>query len=464
LGKISNIQKERELLGCFLLSRESINTAIENNFMADECVDDFNRKILENILQICRNDAEYLPTIGSLIDNLEIKDKEANNVRIKLNRYKKMIQREIINDNQIIDITRNNILELRDLSIKRKIIYVLKNGLERIDIPAREFASALSKDIMAIEMNDGLVTEVDIYTGFQELKELMEYQRDNDIEFGFSFGLRDFDIMIQDQIAKATLTYIVGRPSNYKSGLALNLSQNIAMNGIPVALLSNEMEIKDVYRRMLSRITRIEMRKLKKPKELTNAEWQKLDEAIKLVKSWPLFVINSSRLNIGQLDSTIAYLKAKYGIQIVFQDYMQLIRTRKGNIPSEEYEFGQISEELRMIAKTHDIALISLTQANRGPEQRDDKRPTLRDIRNSGKLEQDAHNIFYVYRDEFYYGPKSELPNHLEIGALKIREGELKKVILHFDGARATLNDADELILMDKTSDYIGGGLFGQGG
>src|SRR5690606_9509746 len=97
-----------------------------------------------------------------------------------------------------------------------------------------------------------------------------------------------------------------------------------------------------------------------------------------------------------------------------------------------EWEFGSISEELRMMAMNHNMAIVSLTQANRSCEARDDKRPTLKDIRNSGKLEQDAHNIFYVYRDEFYYLSQSEVPNHMEIGCLKIREGELRKALFHF--------------------------------
>jgi replicative DNA helicase len=457
MGKISDIQREKELIGLFLLSRESLNTAINKNFTAEECINKNNKEILEVILEEARFNIDFIPSSHFIIDKLEVKDeKDIKQLQLKLNRYKKMIEREIVNDKQYVDITERNILKLRDLYTKRKVINVLKNGLDAIDLPARDFISTIQKGLNEVEINDGMIVEVSIHSGFQDLKEEMKYQMENNIEFGYKFGFRDFDKLTQDQIAGGTLTYILGRPSNYKSGLALNLAQNSAMNGIPTALLSNEMEINDVYRRLLSRITRIPMSILKKPKDLTKEQWQQLDEAIEIVKTWPLYVVNSSKLNIGQMDSTIGYLIAKYGIKIVFQDYMQLIRTRKGNIPSEEWEFGAISEELRMMAKNHNIALISLTQANRGPETRDDKRPILKDIRNSGKLEQDAHNIFYVYRDEFYYGSKSELPNHLEIGALKIREGELKRILLHFNGAKATLGDADLMVLVDKPSDYIG--------
>jgi replicative DNA helicase len=111
-----------------------------------------------------------------------------------------------------------------------------------------------------------------------------------------------------------------------------------------------------------------------------------------------------------------------------------------------------------MMAKNHEVAMIALSQANRGCEQRDDKRPTMKDIRSTGKAEQDAHNIFYVYRDEFYYGSQSELPNHMEIGALKIREGELRKALFHFNGAKATIGNVDPMVVMDKPRDYIGGG------
>lgn len=460
MGKISNIQRERELIGLFMLSREAINEAINSNFTAEECVNSDNKQILELILEESRFNTEFIPSSHYIIDKLDLKDKkDTQKFQLMLNRYKKMIEREIVNDAQFIDITKRNILKLRDLYTKRKVINVLKNGLDAIDLPARDFISTIQKGLNEVEINDGIITEISIHTGFKELKESMQYQLENGIEFGIQFGLRDFDKLTQDQIAEGTLTYVVGRPSNYKTGTALNLAQNAAEKyGIPTAFFSHEMSTPDVYRRLFSRVTGIPMKILKRPQELTEENWNQLDEAIKLVESWPLFVIDSAKLNIGQIDSVLAYLKAKYGIQLVLEDYFQLIRTRKGNIPSEEWEFGQNSEELRMMAKNHKVALIALSQANRGCESRDDKRPTLKDIRNTGKAEQDAHNIFYVYRDEFYYGSQSEMPNHMEIGALKIREGELRKAIFHFNGAKATISNCDPLIVMDKPRDYIGGG------
>lgn len=458
MGKISNVQKEKELIGLFLLSRESINTAIENNFMAEECVNDFNQQVLNIILEKARFEPEFIPTINYILDNLELETKKFKETQLKLNRYKKMIQREVVNDKQYIDIAQNNILKLRDLYTKRKVINVLKNGLDEIELQSRDFISLIQKGLNEIEINDGMVVEVSIHTGFKQLKEEMEYQKANGIEFGYRFGLRDFDTMTQDQIAKGTLTYIVGRPSNYKTGTALNLAQNAAEQGTPTALFSNEMGVSDVYRRILSRVTGIKMADLKNPKILTSEQWQLLDDAIKLVETWPLYVIDSSKLNIGQIDSVVAYLKSKYNVELVFQDYFQLIRTRKGNIPNEEWEFGNNSEELRMIAKNHDVAFVALSQANRSCEARDDKRPTLKDIRNTGKAEQDAHNIFYVYRDEFYNHSASEVPNHMEIGALKIREGELRKALFFFNGAKATIGNCDPMIVIDKPREYIGGG------
>jgi replicative DNA helicase len=111
-----------------------------------------------------------------------------------------------------------------------------------------------------------------------------------------------------------------------------------------------------------------------------------------------------------------------------------------------------------MMAKNHKVAMVALSQANRGCESRDDKRPTLKDIRSTGKSEMDAHNVFYVYRDEFYNHSQSVFPNHMEIGALKIREGELRKALFHFNGAKATIGNCDPLMTIDLSSDYLGGG------
>ena len=460
MGKISNVQRENELIGLFMLSRASLNQAIEDGFTAEECVNKDNLLILNAILEEARITPEFIPSSHYIIDKLEIKaEKDIRQMQLKLNRYKKMIEREVINDSQYIDMTKRNILKLRDLYTKRKAINVLKNGLDIIDMPARDFISGIQKGLNEVEINDGMIVEISIHTGFKELKATMEYQMEHGIEFGIQFGLRDFDKMTQDQIALGTLTYIVGRPSNYKTGTALNLAQNAAEKyGIPTAFFSHEMSAPDVYSRLLSRVSGIPMKKLKRPSELTEEEWKLLDEAIIKVEKWPLFVIDAAKLNIGQIDSVLSYLKSKYGIELVLEDYFQLIRTRKGNIPTEEFEFGQISEELRMMAKNHNVAMVALSQANRGCEQRDDKRPTMKDIRSTGKAEQDAHNIFYVYRDEFYYGSQSEVPNHMEIGALKIREGELRKALFFFNGAKATIGNVDPLVVMVKPKDYIGGG------
>jgi replicative DNA helicase len=459
MGKISDIIREQELIGLFLSSKSALEIAVEENFNADECVDKFNNQVLNYIIEESNLQDDFIPSIHFILDKLELKDKDRKETQLKLNRYKKMVEREITNDAQFKDMTKRNILKLRDLYTKRKVIKVLRDGLDSIDIPSREFISGIQKGLNDVEINDGMIVEVSIHNGFKELKEEMEYQAANDIEFGFKFGLRDFDKMANDQIFRGSLTYIVGRPSNYKTGTALNLAQNAAEKfGTPTALISCEMKPADIYRRMLSRITGISMSRLKKPKELTADDWQILEKAINKVESWPLFVIDGSRLNIGQYDSLVTYLKTKYGVELLFQDYFQLIRTRKGVIPTEEGEFGVISEELRDIAKKNDIAMIALSQANRGCEARDDKRPTMKDIRSTGKAEMDAHNIFYVYRDEFYYSSKSEVPNHMEIGALKIREGELRKALFHFNGAKATIGNVDPLIVMDKPRDYIGGG------
>jgi replicative DNA helicase len=458
LGKITNIQKEKELIGSFLLSREAINLAVDNNFLASEFTDIFNQEVLESILQKCRIDGDFLPTTEYIIDQLKLIGKEADEARIKINRYKKMVQREIVKDRQILDITQENMAILKDLSLKRKVINVLRKGIENIDISAREFISSINKELISIEINDGQVTELHIQDGLLEIKKDMEYQMKHGVEYGYKTHFRDIDIMLDDNITKGSLTYILGRPSNYKTGLALNLMVNMAKAGTPNAMFSHEMSPKNCYRRILSRLTGIEMKKLKKPSTLTQEEWAKLDVAIKEVETWPLYILDGSKLNIGEIDSAIAYLKGKYNIEVIWWDYFQLIRKRDNTIPSDESDFGEISEELRMFAKRYDIAAISLSQANRGCEMRDDKRPTMKDIRNTGKAEQDAENILYVYRDEFYYLSQSEMPNHLEVGALKVREGELKRVLLHFNGAKATLGNCDPLIVMDKSRDYIGGG------
>lgn len=459
MAKITNKQKEKETIGLALINKNSLSIFIENNLTAEDFTDKFNKKIISIILDEYRLNHLYFPSVLDLVDKIESSsEKEKKETHVILNRYKKMIEREVTEEEQVIPLIERNIAALKECTLKRRVINVLKNGLEDIGDNAIEWITSLKTNLNNIEINDNSIKELHIHTGFTEIKADMIEQAKNDVIIGYRTYYRDLDVLLEGQITDGSLTYVLGRPSNYKTGTALNVAMNQAENKIPVAIFSHEMDGKAVYRRLLSRVTKISMKKLKNPKSLTPEEWAALDEAIAYVKSLPLYVVDSAKLNITQIHSVVAYLQAKYGIKIIYEDYLQLIRTAKGNIPTEEGEFATISEELRNIAKDFNIAVIALCQANRSCEQRDDKRPTLKDIRSTGKAEMDAHNVLYVYRDEFYYGSKSELPSHLEIGALKVREGELKRVILHFNGALATLGDADPLITVDKGLDYIGGG------
>lgn len=457
MAKISDSHKEREIIGLFLNSRECINNAIEHNFTPEDAIDTFNKQVIEVIYSKCLHDINFLPTINYILDEMDLGKKTRKETMVKLNRYKKMINREF-KESQYKNVIVDNVIELKDLTVKRRIINVLKDGLDKIDYPAREFLSDLNRELNLIEVDDGTIREISIFTGFTELKVEMEHQRDTGKEFGFKTYLKDIDEMIKDNIAKKSLTYILGRPSNYKTGFALNVAVNMSMNGTPTAFFSHEMDGPAVYRRILARVANIEMDRIRQPKLLTEKEWNKIDKAIEKVREWPLYVIDAANINIGEISSVIAYLKSNYGIEVVFEDYFQLIRTKKNTIATEEGQFAEISEELRMIAKDYDVAMIALSQANRSCESRDDKRPTLQDIRSTGKAEQDAHNVLYVYRDEFYYHSQSEVPNHMEVGALKIREGDLKKVLLHFNGAKSTLSNCDPLVIIDKSIDYVGGG------
>src|SRR6185312_15075895 len=165
----------------------------------------------------------------------------------------------------------------------------------------REFLSGINRELVSIEIDDGTIKEVSIYTGFKELKAEMEEQKRTGIEFGFKTYLRDVDDMVKDNISKKSLTYIVGRPSNYKTGFALNVASNMAQNGIATAFFSHEMDGPAVYRRILARIANIDMDRIKSPKDLTDDEWSRIDAAIDTVQEWPLYVVDAANINIAEI-------------------------------------------------------------------------------------------------------------------------------------------------------------------
>jgi replicative DNA helicase len=249
-------------------------------------------------------------------------------------------------------------------------------------------------------------------TGFVELDKL-------------TAGLQPSDLII-----------VAGRPSMGKTAFCLNIAQHVALSdggNAPVGIFSMEMSKEQLVMRLLSSESEVEFSKLRTG-ALTSGEWPKLAQAADTLYKAPIFIDDSASLAVLDLRARARRLKKEHNLGLLIIDYLQLMRGR--NITGgdrREQEISEISRFLKALAKELNIPVIAISQLNRMVEQREDKKPRLADLRESGAIEQDADLIIFIYRDEVYNkNPDNPLKGVAEIIVGKQRNGPIGDVEVAF--------------------------------
>jgi replicative DNA helicase len=245
---------------------------------------------------------------------------------------------------------------------------------------------------------------------------------------GIPTGYRDLDRKLAGLHA-TNLIIIAARPSMGKSALALNIAQNVALKDLPVAIFSLEMSREEVVSRMLCSAGRIDLQRLNTGR-LTEADFTKLSNAASQLYKKPIYVDDSPGLTVTEIRAKARRLRRRPGLGLVVVDYLQLMHGSGGE--NRQQEIALISRSLKNLARELEVPVIALSQLNRALEQREDKRPRLGDLRESGALEQDADVVMFIYRDEYYNPDKVESKGVAEIVIAKHRQGAVGKVQMTF--------------------------------
>lgn len=255
------------------------------------------------------------------------------------------------------------------------------------------------------------------------------YQTDGKLT-GIPTGYSELDRMTSG-FQKSDLIIVAARPSVGKTAFALNIAQNAAVRaGQPVAIFSLEMSKEQLVQRMLCAEAYIDGHKLRTG-TLDDDDWPKLSMGVSALGSAPIYIDDTPGINIVDLRSKLRRLKSQHGLGMVVIDYLQLIQGRRGSGENRQQEISEISRTLKQLARELEVPVVSLAQLSRGVEQRQDKRPMMSDIRESGSIEQDADIVAFLYRDD-YYDHESEKKNIIEIIIAKQRNGPVGKVELVF--------------------------------
>lgn len=239
------------------------------------------------------------------------------------------------------------------------------------------------------------------------------YQRDGGLA-GLSTGFVDIDAKLGG-LHKSDLLILAGRPSMGKTSLATNIAFNVAKtyrkgslpdgtegaaDGGVVGFYSLEMSAEQLAGRILSETSEISSHKIRQG-DMNEVEFRRFIEAAKALESCPLYIDDTPALPISQLAARARRLKRTHGLDLLIVDYLQLVRPTSAR-DNRVNEVSEITQGLKAIAKELDIPVLALSQLSRQVETREDKRPQLSDLRESGSIEQDADVVMFVYRGEYY--------------------------------------------------------------
>lgn len=245
---------------------------------------------------------------------------------------------------------------------------------------------------------------------------------------GLSTGLRDLDRKLTG-LHPTNLIIIAARPGMGKTSLALNMAQNAAIHGEPVAFFTLEMSREEVVSRMLCSQGRIDSQRLRTGR-LTESDFSKLSSAANVLYKKPIFVDDSAGLTVTEIRAKCRRLKRRQGLGLVVVDYLQLMQGTAGE--NRQQEIAIISRSLKNLARELDVPVIGVSQLNRSLEQREDKRPRLGDLRESGAIEQDADIVLFIYRHEYYNPEAIETKGIAEVAVAKHRQGSTGRVDLTY--------------------------------
>ncbi|MEV6344158.1 replicative DNA helicase [Actinoplanes sp. NPDC051851] len=218
---------------------------------------------------------------------------------------------------------------------------------------------------------------------------------------GVSTGFHDLD-QLTGGLRGSQLIIVAGRPGMGKSILGVDIARTVALrDGKPAAFFSLEMSEQELVTRILSAEARVPLNVFNSG-HVDDNHWARLDQHAARLKAAPLHIDETPALTMTEIRARSRRLAQRHGLSLIVVDYLQLMTPSGRRTDSREQQVAEISRNMKLLAKELHVPVIAIAQLNRGPEQRNDKRPQLSDLRESGSLEQDADMVIFVHRDDYY--------------------------------------------------------------
>jgi replicative DNA helicase len=332
-----------------------------------------------------------------------------------------------------------------DLSVRRDLIAVGRDISDRagkVDVDSEPKEQIVAAEQALYALAEQGTAEQGFQSFLRAVTDAVEmanaaYQREGGLA-GVSTGLIDMDKKLGG-LHKSDLLILAGRPSMGKTSLATNIAFNIAkayrkgirhdgtegaVDGGVVGFYSLEMSAEQLAARILSEASEVPSEQIRRG-DMTEAEFRRFVEAAKSLEACPLFIDDTPALPIAQLAARARRLKRTHGLDVLMVDYLQLVRG-SGRSENRVNEISEITMGLKAIAKELNIPVVALSQLSRQVENREDKRPQLSDLRESGSIEQDADVVMFVYREEYY--KEREKPGDHEMEKMAQWQEEMERL------------------------------------
>ncbi|MNW41736.1 Replicative DNA helicase [compost metagenome] len=341
---------------------------------------------------------------------------------------------------------------VRKASIQREATQALTDALQAGDVDLNIIKDKMERlqELQSQGIADGWERVSDVLEGHH--KEIMGRGSRSGIT-GAKTASEDLDEMGGGH-QNGTFTIVAARPSIGKTAYIVNDSKSAAMTGYTVGMFSAEMSSKEVAERYICALSGIDARKVQKGR-LTENDWSNYDKALDMLDELPIYIDDTPGMTIEYIWRQTKAMKKKHPKLIVYVDYLQLIESEKNFSQSNE-TVNHVSKQLKRLAKTFDVPVVAISSVGRKCEERNDKRPMMSDLRESGKIEFDADVIIFLYRDDYYY-PDTPLKGIIELIVAKGRNigtGTVKMFFNRKNGRFANLTKDDKEHLREKVAEH----------
>jgi len=400
-GLPANVDAEKTILGAILLDNAAHAEAAEKLAEDDFSLDSHRRIFLRMTELMNASRAVDIVTLSNELSRMK-EIETVGGVAYLASLTEGLPRRPVIEE---------YIRIVKDKSLLRKLMLICSAAIARA---ADQGENAL--DVLgAAESQLMEVSEKGLTSGFQSLDQIVQhsfgtidnlYEQSREVT-GLATDFTQFDIMTSG-LQKGELIIIAARPSMGKTALAINIAENAAINhGATVAIFSLEMSKESLLRRMLSSQAWVDQQKLQKG-FLGREDHDRLTTALGLLVESRLFIDDTAAISLAEMRAKAGRLKQNKGLDLVVVDYLQLMSATvpssgKRNYENRTQEVSAVSRGLKALAKELNVPVLALSQLSRaGVQRKDDHRPMLSDLRESGSIEQDADVVAFIHRDSYY--------------------------------------------------------------